>query len=146
MGEFGAGGADAMGQDVTWEVMSRQIRDLILLADATGRVFYASPACSALGYRQADIVGHTAAEFIHPDELAEFNGNIAAVLAGGEPPCREHWFRRHDGSWVSLEGNPSVLRGSDGAVVGFVTVLRDTTARAWGAARQTPAGIAGDAA
>jgi len=144
----GAGRDETAGRDVTWEVMSRQIKDLILLADATGRIFYASPACAALGYGQADIVGRTGADFIHPDELAEFNANIAAVLAdqAAEPPCREHWFRRKDGSWVRLEGNPSVLRGPDGQVVGFVTVLRDTTDRYRDQAVPAPRDVGGDLA
>jgi PAS domain S-box-containing protein len=118
-------------RDVTWEVLSQQIRDLILLADATGRIFYVSPACSQLGYRQNDIVGRTGADFIHPDELGQFNKNMATLLAdhGAESQCHEHWFRRKDGSWVSLEGNPSVIRGPEGQPVGILTVLRDTTGR-----------------
>ncbi len=139
---------DEVSRDVTWEVMSQQIKDLILLADATGRIFYVSPACSRLGYRQHDIVGRKAADFIHPDELAQFNKNMAALVAddGAESQCHEHWFRRKDGSWVSLEGNPSILRGPEGQPVGILTVLRDTTGRGSSKRAKSPPPVRSDAA
>ncbi|HEX2816781.1 MAG TPA: hypothetical protein VHN39_10315, partial [Phenylobacterium sp.] len=40
---------DASNRDVTWDVLSEKINDLIVLADVTGTIFYASPACKHLG-------------------------------------------------------------------------------------------------
>jgi PAS domain S-box-containing protein len=121
---------DASNRDVTWDVLSEKINDLIVLADVTGTIFYASPACKHLGYAQHELIGRTATDFVHPDDLDHFQAN-AAVLFGaapaGGPIDREHRFRRGDGSWVWLEGNPSLINGPDGKPMGLVNVFRDVS-------------------
>jgi PAS domain S-box-containing protein len=121
---------DASNRDVTWDVLSEKVNDLIILADITGTIFYVSPACRNLGYAQHEMIGRKATDFVHPDDLANAEANIAvlfgAALADG-PPDREHRVRRRDGSWVWLEGNPSVIHGLDGKPMGLVNVFRDVT-------------------
>src|SRR5471032_296227 len=120
----------ASNRDVTWDVLSEKINDLIVLADVTGTIFYASPACKHLGYAQHELIGRTATDFVHPDDLDHFQAN-AAVLFGaapaGGPIDREHRFRCGDGSWVWLEGNPSLINGPDGKPIGLVNVFRDVS-------------------
>ena len=117
-------------RDVTWEVLSEKINDLIILADATGTIFYASPACKALGYAQHELIGRTAADFVHPEDLAHAQANVA-VLFGATPTDaplhREHRYRRGDGSWVWLEGNPSLIHDPQGKPIGLVNVFRDVS-------------------
>ncbi len=117
-------------RDVTWDVLSERISDLIIMADVTGTIFYASPACRNLGYAQHELIGRTPAEFVHPEDLARFEANAAMLLAAGRvegSADREHRYRRKDGSWVWLEGNPSLIPGPDGKPVGLVNVFRDVT-------------------
>ncbi len=121
---------DALNRDATWEVLSQKINDLIVLTDSAGTIFYASPACKHLGYVAHELIGRTAADFVHPDDLAHFEAN-AAVLFGVSPADgsadQEHRFRRKDGTWVWLEGNPSLIHGPDGQPMGLVNVFRDVT-------------------
>ena len=119
-------------RDVTWDVMSAHIKDVVILADLSGTVFYASPSCRTLGYEQADLIGRSAVDFFHPDDLEHANANLAALLAGadqGQSGDREHRIRRKDGTWVWMEGNPSLLPGGDGGVAGIVNIFRDVTER-----------------
>jgi PAS domain S-box-containing protein len=117
-------------RDVTWEVLSQNINDLIVLADTDGRIFYVSPSCRRLGYAQHELVGRTAADFVHPDDLAHVEAGVAALFAGARAPDEAdppHRFRRADGGWVWLEGNPGILTGPDGAPMGLINVFRDVT-------------------
>jgi PAS domain S-box-containing protein len=117
-------------RDVTWEVLSQNINDLIVLADTEGRIFYVSPSCRRLGYAQHELVGRTAADFVHPDDLADVEAATAALIAGARAPdeaAPPHRFRRADGGWMWIEGNPGLLTGPEGRPMGLVNVFRDVT-------------------
>jgi PAS domain S-box-containing protein len=117
-------------RDITWDLLSQSLNDLVVLADPTGRIFYASPACRTLGYAQQELIGRLSADFVHPDDLAHFEADIAALFSGEPqetPPDREHRFRRADGGWAWLEGNPGLLPGPDGKPMGLINVFRDVT-------------------
>ncbi|MBS0360845.1 MAG: PAS domain S-box protein, partial [Proteobacteria bacterium] len=120
------------GRDVTWDFISERINDIIILADPQGMIVYASPAVRSLGYAPNALVGRTGAELVHPDDLAKYLANTAA-LASGAPidphRDREHRFRRADGTWVWLEGNPSLMPGPGGRPAGVLNVFRDVTER-----------------
>jgi PAS domain S-box-containing protein len=119
-------------RDATWEVLSDHINDLIILADLSGMIFYASPSCRNLGYAQSDLIGRTAVDFVHPEDLDHFTANSEALVRGsadGQPVDREHRIRRKDGSWVWMEGSPNLLPSGDGGAVGVINVFRDVSER-----------------
>ncbi len=119
-------------RDATWDVLSEHIKDLIILTDLNGTVFYVSPSCRNLGYSQLDLVGRRAVDFLHPDDLAP-GGLDASLPPTGADRSREsrgeRRFRCMDGSWVWLEGNPSPLESAPGVAVGRLNILRDVTAQ-----------------
>ncbi len=122
----------APNRDVTWDVLSEKINDLIVLADASGVMFYASPACRNLGYAQHEMIGRTAADFVHPDDLEHFQANSLALFSDAPqdaPPDREHRVHCKDGSWVWMEGSPSLIRGANGETIGIINIFRDVTDR-----------------
>ena len=119
-------------RDVTWDVLSERIHDLIIVADPAGRIFYASPAARRLGYEPSELLGLTGDALVHPDDLAKFTTNMAGLFAPegiDRHADREHRFRRKDGSWVWLEGNPTVLPGPGGRPAGILNVFRDVSDR-----------------
>jgi PAS domain S-box-containing protein len=123
---------DPSNRDVTWDVLSEKINDVIILADVSGRIFYASPACRTLGYAQHELIGRAAADLVHPDDLEHMEANVAALFGAALPAGpvdREHRFLRGDGSWVWLEGNPNLIPGPDGRPMGLINVFRDVTER-----------------
>ena len=118
-------------RDVTWEVMSKHINDLIILSDLKGVISYASPSCRTFGYAQQDLIGRKAADFLHPEDL-DYDPEGLARLAShdrGAQSRRERRFQCKDGSWVWLEGSPSVLEGAPGVPVARLNIFRDVTER-----------------
>ncbi len=130
----GPAGAAALEspRDATWDVLSQHIRDLIILTDLDGTIFYVSPSCRNFGYSQADLMGRRSIDFLHPEDLAPGGGDpsrLTTEAARSQESRRERRFRRADGSWVWLEGNPSTLEGAPGVAVGRLNVFRDVTER-----------------
>jgi len=44
--------------------------DVVMVADLTGRISYASPAVTEFGYGPDDMVGLRLAELVHPEDLS----------------------------------------------------------------------------
>lgn len=122
-----------------------QSADLIIRVEPGRGITWVSPSCRLYGYEPEDLVGTFALELVHPDDLANVEAVRAARFAGlPDPPgsTREHRIRHKDGSWICVQGNPTLIRVADGQVLEIVNVLRDVTvqretARALEAARDT---------
>ncbi|MFS0771142.1 PAS domain S-box protein [Sphingomonas sp. 1P08PE] len=82
--------------------------DLLVVASPGGVYTRANPAWSTiLGYAEADVVGRSAPDFLHPDDVAPTERALAIAQVGELPPyiCR---FRHKDGSyrWISWAAAP----------------------------------------
>jgi len=118
-------------REVTWEILSERLNDIVVMADTAGVVFYVSPGCRKLGYAQADLIGRAAGDLVHPDDLPRFMANTAELFATrvvGHAD-REHRARCKDGGWMWLEGSPSLIFDADGEPMGIINVFRDVTDR-----------------
>jgi PAS domain S-box-containing protein len=108
--------------------------DVIIRSTLDGVLTYVSPASISLGYQPHELVGLSAAAFLHPDDLEAFALN-ASRLAIGEAPTgadidtREFRYRCKDGSWAWLQGNPQLIRDDSGRPIEIVNVFRNVTAR-----------------
>ena len=59
--------------------------DGIVLTDAEGRLIYGSPGSRrSLGYGSGETIGRNAADMVHPEDRAAFQGLLAAARA---PSC-----------------------------------------------------------
>ncbi|WP_428970442.1 PAS domain S-box protein [Sphingomonas sp. Xoc002] len=99
--------------------------DLLVVGDTNGVYLRANPAWStSLGYSEAEVVGRTAVDFIHPDDAAAAQRALAIAQVGELPPyiCR---FRHSDGSyrWISWAAAPD--RGEIFAFGRDVTAARE---------------------
>ena len=106
--------------------------DLIARFDRDFTLLYASPACAQFGYRQEDIVGRNAIEFIHPEDAERLFGRMNALIAGqplAPEEALEYRLRTASGDWIWAEGRPKTVVGEDGEVAEVVTMLRDVTER-----------------
>jgi PAS domain S-box-containing protein len=102
----------------------------IFLTDAAGRCVYTNRHWQDLsGMSHEDSAGERWARAIHPDDSAAVFAAWAVAVQEGQPFAMECRFRRPDGTerWVSLRA--SALRGSDGAVNGYVATVADVTER-----------------
>ncbi|MBA2441968.1 MAG: PAS domain S-box protein, partial [Rubrobacter sp.] len=104
--------------------------DVITVLDGAGTIRYESPAVEpVLGYRPEDLVGRSAFDLIHPEDVDEAS-RVFAGLAQSPGATREVGYRiRHaDGSWSYVEA-VGANRLEDPAINGIVVNSRDATAR-----------------
>ena len=123
-------GAAPSGPALTWTSLADAVADVVIRADRSGRILYASAAARRLGYEPEELVGRLSTDFVHPDDLSGLLANSAALFTVGRTQHhvnREHRFLCKDGSWVWLEGNPSVLTSADGEPVEILNIFRDVT-------------------
>ena len=69
--------------DLAWEVLADKVRDLIVLADRSGRITYVSTACRLYGYEPHELIGREPSELVHPDDRGHFSANSAALFTPG---------------------------------------------------------------
>jgi PAS domain S-box-containing protein len=77
--------------------------DLILVTDTAGNFIQVSPSVTAiLGYDPADMIGHSAVEFIHPDDLENTRSEMRAARRGQNKRNFETRYINNEGKAVAL--------------------------------------------
>ncbi len=116
-------------RDFLFSVVSRS-RDVIVIADETGRVIFASEAIEAVtGWTSSDLIGTAGIDLIHPDDSASFGEHLARLFEHpDEPSITEVRIIRPDGGWVWTEV-VALNMLSDPNVRGIVGHFREITDR-----------------
>ena len=104
--------------------------DVTTLLDATGTILYTSPPVTRLlGYGPAELVGRSAFDLLHPDDLARAQNLFAGLLQRpADLVTAVVRFRHKEGAWRDIEGI-GVNRLQDPAIRAIVINYRDLTAR-----------------
>ena len=77
--------------------------DLILVTDTSGNFIQVSPSVTAiLGYQPSDMIGHSAVEFIHPDDLEHTRREMRAARRGQSKRNFETRYVNKEGKAVAL--------------------------------------------
>ncbi len=100
----------------------------IVRASLDGRILSANARfCEILGRDEADVVGHMADEFTHPDDFIVTREVVTSPPAVADEHQSEKRYKRPDGSdaWVLL--SIRTLRDAAGTAYGFMTVAVETT-------------------
>jgi PAS domain S-box-containing protein len=111
-------GASKIARDITeskrtQHALSQQIeerrrifetsQDLILVTDSQGVLVQVSPSCQAiLGYLPEEMIGHSAIEFIHGDDLDSTRGEMRAARRGLHTRNFDSRYVHKDGRTVRL--------------------------------------------
>ncbi|MDP3747187.1 MAG: PAS domain S-box protein [Phenylobacterium sp.] len=122
----------AAASEGRFRLMAENTTDIIVRGDMTGTLLYVSPSCRAYGYEPDELIGHSAFEHVHPDDLARITANSAPLLAGAavdQNADRAHRFRTKAGDWVWLEGRPRLIRDAAGKAIEILNMFRDITER-----------------
>ncbi|MGY4623525.1 PAS domain S-box protein [Bradyrhizobium sp. USDA 4486] len=78
-------------------------QDLILVTDGFGNFIQVSPSVkNILGFSPEDMVGHSAVEFIHPDDLEKTRNEMRAARRGAVKRSFEARYYHRDGHEVTL--------------------------------------------
>ena len=87
--------------------------DAIALLAANGEILFVSPPIERLtGYRPVELMGESAFDSIHPDDLAGVRETFQRILDTREPVRIEYRARHKDGSWkmtraISFDHHPA---------------------------------------
>jgi PAS domain S-box-containing protein len=77
--------------------------DLILVTDTSGNFIQVSPSVTGiLGYQPSDMIGHSAVEFIHPDDLENTRNEMRAARRGQSKRNFETRYIDKQGKSVAL--------------------------------------------
>jgi PAS domain S-box-containing protein len=108
-----------------------QSTDFISCHSPDGVYRYASPACRRLlGYEPEELVGHSAYDFFHPDDLAAIAASHATILEQPEVFTVSYRIRRRDGTYLWFETTSHTIRDEHtGAVTEIQAASRDITER-----------------
>jgi PAS domain S-box-containing protein len=104
--------------------------DIITILDLDGTIRFESPSFERLlGYKQHELNGRVAFEFLHPDDLPMVLEKFQWVITRrGETQTADYRFRHIDGSWMAFEGIGRCILGLDGQPCVIVN-SRDITER-----------------
>ncbi len=77
--------------------------DLILVTDTSGNFIQVSPSVNdILGYQPSDMIGHSAVEFIHPEDLEHTRREMRAARRGQSKRSFETRYVSKEGKTVAL--------------------------------------------
>ncbi|MCR5875060.1 PAS domain S-box protein [Phenylobacterium sp. J426] len=130
--EAEAQAAEALEAKAQYRQLAERVSDIMTRADVSGGITYLSPSVEAMtGYRPEEIVGANVFEQVHPEDRGEFAQAHLDMLSRRRAPGTpiRYRVRRKDGSWLWVEGNPSLVRDENGKPLEFVDVSRDITER-----------------
>ena len=107
------------------------------IVDVDGRWVEINPALERmLGYDAAELIGHAAAEFTHPDDIVMSQASMADLVEGSVAALdAQKRYLRRDGEVLWAHVNVAAMRDEHGRASYLIVQLRDITAQR--AAEQT---------
>lgn len=115
-------------------LLADNVTDIVIWLSPGGRILYASPSVSTLGYAADDMVSRPAMDYVYPDDHGEVTRLMIRVFEDeeSEDDLRGEFRFLSPGrpaEHVWLEGKASAIRGPDGRARSAVINFRDVTRR-----------------
>jgi diguanylate cyclase (GGDEF)-like protein/PAS domain S-box-containing protein len=127
------GDAAAAGKDDGFDlaaVLLAASADLTTLSTLDGSYLYVSPVCrSMLGREPADLVGRTADDFVHPDDVDVARAARTAAKRGAGVAVARHRLACADGRYLWTESALRAVRLPGGDETLLLTTVRDIAER-----------------
>jgi PAS domain S-box-containing protein len=98
---------------------------IVVLNPHDAEIRYASRATAGvLGYLPAELEGHCAFDFVHPDDRSRAAEALRYTAETGESRVTEVRVGHKSGTWRTLDSHAGAIRNDRGEVDGVVVVLR----------------------
>jgi diguanylate cyclase (GGDEF)-like protein/PAS domain S-box-containing protein len=108
-----------------YRLLAENASDVVLQSTPDSAITWASAsALTTLGWDPADLLGHRAFEFIHPDDLAILEDAVERSNLTGEDVRPRYRWRRPDGGYRWMEAVGRRIEFEDGSM-GRIVSLRD---------------------
>ena len=96
--------AELAAREEHYRYLTEDAFDVIARIAPDGTILYISPACRRLlGYEPEELVGRSAYELFHPQDLPDTDEARTAIAASTDTLSGRHRMRRPDGSTVLVE-------------------------------------------
>jgi diguanylate cyclase (GGDEF)-like protein/PAS domain S-box-containing protein len=119
--------ADA--QEARYRALVQHSSDTVVLLDPSGRLLFSSGATETLGFVGDAVLGRSAMDFVHPDDLGTALGALQGLTDGARQVTPfEVRIGDEEYGWTPVEVTASNMLDNP-AVGGFVVGLRDVTER-----------------
>ena len=115
--------------EARYRLLADNASDIIIHYDQAFQTLYISPSVVQLGYDPQSLLGKTLLELLHPDDRPRAATRRQAVMAGELVRATTGRVLRADGEWVWFESTLAAVIEKEGAISGFVSVLRDVNER-----------------
>ncbi|MDQ3537194.1 MAG: EAL domain-containing protein [Actinomycetota bacterium] len=111
--------------------MLDRLSEVVFETDPVGNWTYLNQAWATVtGFSVAETLGNNFLSYLHPDERVGTLELFRRVILGGADSCHhETRYLTADGGYRWMELRATVLRGSNGEIVGNVGTILDITAR-----------------
>jgi PAS domain S-box-containing protein len=87
-----------------FRLLAENSTDLVMRHTLEGIHLYVSPSCEQLlGYTPQEMVGHSAYDFFHPEDVKEINSFHQQALPTLDPSIFTYRIRRKDGAYIWFE-------------------------------------------
>ncbi|MFB6364740.1 diguanylate cyclase domain-containing protein [Paenibacillus elgii] len=92
------------GGDSLYRTLVEQCTDVVSMHDLSGRILHISPSCrDLLGYEPEDLIGTSALDLLHPEDLIKIPGAISTIETAPELPLISYRIRTKNGGYVWFE-------------------------------------------
>ncbi len=106
------------------QLLTQNSTKLISRHTPEGIYLYASPACrTLLGYEPEQLIGHSAYEFFHPQDLAVLSQSHSNLLNSLDIAAISYRIRRLDGNYIWFESTMTPIPHPDTGVVEEIVVI-----------------------
>ncbi len=113
-------------------LITDNIHDLVALTDEKMQFRYLTPSHQpVLGYKPQELIGKSIFDLLHPDDLEVVKAKTIAAMEKQQPDTAEFRYRHHDGYYLWMETNGSLVLSADGTFKGAVFASRDVSERRW---------------
>jgi len=113
-----------------YRMLAENSTDMISRHTPGGVYLYASPASlPLLGYAPEELVGRSAYDFFHPDDLAAVVESHTNILEVPDTYTVAYRIRRKDGTYIWFETTSRTVRDPDGTIRAILCASRDITKR-----------------
>jgi PAS domain S-box-containing protein len=117
--------------EARYRLLAENATDMISRHTPEGIYLYASPACrQLLGYEPEELIGHSAYDFFHPDDLAAIGHSHSTILERPDTYTVAYRIRGKDGRYRWFETTSRTIRDPrTSAIVEIHAASRDISER-----------------
>ena len=111
-----------------YRILVENTLDVIYTCSSDATITYWSPQGLSIGFPPEEIVGHNAAEFIHPDDVDRVLSDLQKTMQTGEGFPTDFRLINPGGEVIHVEETGKVIRDGE-RIVGLTGAIRDISRR-----------------